>query len=104
MSIVYRTAHYDKDGLLLDSRLGFPVETVPDPQKVADLMAAAAEAGSTYQAGTYLVWVDPDVEPAEHIEQADPPDGGRSYGPGHPPVPRYRWEIQSDLDVRLVQD
>ena len=88
--VVYRTALYDASGGLLRASHAFPHEDLQDPQTVADLCARAADTGCTYEAGTFLVWTDPDTQPHDHIGQTPPADGSRCFGPPHPPVPVMR--------------
>jgi len=99
--ITLRTAHYDAGGTLIRASEAYPVEDPADPQTVADLCAGAADAGCTYRAGTFLVWVDLEVRPHERIESTPRADGTRAYGGSHPPVPSYRWQRQNH-SVRLV--
>ena len=101
--VVFRLALYDTDGQLLQVSEAFPVEDPPDPQTVADLCARAADTGcGKHRTGTFAVWVDPDVQPAKRIEHSPKPDGMRSYGGEHPPVPAYRWLRRSDSSIQLV--
>ena len=87
---VFRTAHYDASGDLVRAAEAFPFDEPGDPRIVADLCARAADAGCTYEAGTFLVWADRQVRPPQRIEDAVAAEGKRSYGPQHPPVPARR--------------
>jgi hypothetical protein len=99
---VFRTGHYDADGTLVRASEAFPVEQPGDPQTVADVCARAADTGCTYEAGTFLVWVDRDLEPARRIEQNPQPDGVRAYGGQHPTVPAYQWRRRADSSTLLI--
>lgn len=44
--IEYRAALYSSEGDLIRTSAAFPVETTPQPQQTADLMALAAASGS----------------------------------------------------------
>jgi hypothetical protein len=85
--IVFRIAHYDAGGALVRASEAFPTEAHHDPQTVAELSARAADAGCTYEAGTFLVWVDREVRPPARIEQSREAGGARSYGGAHHPIP-----------------
>lgn len=98
---VFITALYDTKGNLLKAAQGDPIWTNPTPQQVADMIARAADTGCTYVAGTVHVWTGLDVEPAEWIEDNPGPAAERTFGPGHPDVPTYRWEHAHE-GVRLV--
>jgi hypothetical protein len=100
---VFRLALYDAGGHLVRASEVFPVDDPADPQSAADLCARAADTGcGEHGVGTFLVWVDRDVEPAKHLEQSPPPDGKRSFGGQHPPVPTYRWLRRPDSSISLV--
>jgi hypothetical protein len=86
---VFRAALYGADGLLIKTAEVFPFEDPPNPQTVADLCARAADTGCTYEAGTFLIWIDPDTQPHKHIEHTPQADGSRCFGPPHPPVPTH---------------
>ena len=100
--IIFRVAHYAADGMLVRASEAFPVDDPPDPQTAADLCARAAEAGCTYEAGTFLVWIDRHVQPHERIEGTPKADGLRSYGGQDPPVPTYRWQRRADSSILLI--
>jgi hypothetical protein len=84
---VFRTGHYDAAGLLFRAADAFPNDDVPTAQAVADRCARAADAGCTYRAGTFLVWVDQAIQPPRRIESAPKADGSRSYGHVELPQP-----------------
>lgn len=88
---VFRTAHYDAEGNLVRVSEAFPVGDAMGPQTVADLSARAADTGSSFTAGAFLVWRDRSVQPPERIDAASDPDGRRSYGGHHPPVRPVSW-------------
>ncbi len=99
---VFITALYDTKGNLVKASQDEPIWTNPTAREVADMIARAADAGSGYKEGTFHVWADDTVEPAEWIEDNPEPDAARSFGPGHPPVPAYRWVNEAGWCVRLV--
>jgi len=98
----YCTALYSPKGDLVKTSPAFPVETTPQPQLVADLVALAAGSGSNeHNVGEVLVWVDPNATPPARIEDATP-DARRTFGPAAPPVPRYRWVRGPGWTITLV--
>ena len=82
--VVFRVALYGADGALVRTSAAFLFEKPPNPQTVADPRARAADTGYTYEAGTFLVWIDPEIQPHEGIEQTPQADGSRSFGPPNP--------------------
>jgi hypothetical protein len=102
---VFSLALYDAGGDLVRTSEVFPVDDPADPQAVADLCARAADMGcGEHDVGTFLVWVDRGVDPAGRIVQCSPPDGKRSYGGQHPPVPAYLWLRRPDSSISLIPD
>jgi hypothetical protein len=48
--------------------------------------------------GTVVVWENADIVPPSRVPE---PSGGskvayRDFGPNHPPVPEYRYEVDSE--------
>jgi hypothetical protein len=101
MTITFRAALYAPSGDLVKTFLAYPVEDPPRPEPVADLIALAAESGGgEHTAGDILIWMDRDAWTPSRIEQAQP-DATRTFGPGTPPVPRYRWRRGAGQSVIL---
>lgn len=77
---IYESALYGLDGQLVKTAKAYPFGPDMGPQDCADRMARAADAGCTYQDGTYLVW-EGLADPVPGIlSDAPPAEGRRTFG------------------------
>ncbi len=93
---VYRAAFYDADGRLVKHQEAWPSEDNPTLQMIADISAGSHLLRMS--AGTVVVWDDVDIEPPDRLPEVAGAShvAERAFGPNHPPIPEYRYEVDRD--------
>lgn len=104
MKTVYRTALYNADDKLVRSQEAWPDMDNPTLQMIADISALSFQ--GSHVAGIVITWDSVDIEPPtrrpELRSQPTPRYAVREFGPGFPPVPEYRYEVDSAAGTILT--